>query len=69
MSRAEFCYAPRLREAGVMGWLREKINAARPSRYGTALQFGDRSGLAEIDRREGSVTNVWEAVRQLALEL
>lgn len=42
-------YATQLREAGVAGWLREQINAARPSRYGTALQFGDRSGLAEID--------------------
>jgi hypothetical protein len=36
-------------EAAAGGWVREQINAAGDPSYATALSYGDRSGLAEVD--------------------
>jgi hypothetical protein len=46
---AALAYLTQLREAGVMGWVREQINAARPHPHETRLGFSDKSGLAEVD--------------------
>jgi hypothetical protein len=46
---AALAYLTQLREAGVLGWIRQQINAAHSHPYETRLAFSDKSGLAEVD--------------------